>query len=70
MSSVGAAEANQEGAHAGHRLAADEQRGGCRGEPADTGRRGTDAVLERFMTAGEDLADQDLAAIYELGGPR
>jgi 3-hydroxyisobutyrate dehydrogenase len=28
-----------------------------------------DAVLERFATAGEDLADQDLAAIYELGGP-
>ena len=32
-------------------------------------RRG-DAVLERFVTAGGDLADQDLAAIYELGGPR
>jgi 3-hydroxyisobutyrate dehydrogenase len=29
-----------------------------------------DAVLERFATAGGDLADQDLAAIYELGGPR
>jgi 3-hydroxyisobutyrate dehydrogenase len=28
-----------------------------------------DAVLERFATAGEDLADQDLAAIYELDGP-
>jgi len=28
-----------------------------------------DAVLERFVTAGEDLADQDLAAIYELDGP-
>jgi 3-hydroxyisobutyrate dehydrogenase len=28
-----------------------------------------DAVLERFLSAGEDLADQDLAAIYELGGP-
>jgi 3-hydroxyisobutyrate dehydrogenase-like beta-hydroxyacid dehydrogenase len=27
-----------------------------------------DVVLERFMTAGQDLADQDLAAIYELGG--
>lgn len=25
-----------------------------------------DAVLERFMAAGPDLADQDLAAIYEL----
>ncbi len=25
-----------------------------------------DATLERFMTAGPDLADQDLAAIYEL----
>jgi 3-hydroxyisobutyrate dehydrogenase len=25
-----------------------------------------DAVLERFMTASPDLADQDLAAIYEL----
>ena len=29
-----------------------------------------DAVLERFVSAGGDLADQDLAAIYELGGPR
>jgi 3-hydroxyisobutyrate dehydrogenase len=28
-----------------------------------------EAVLERFMTASQDLADQDLAAIYELGGP-
>ena len=28
-----------------------------------------DAVLERFMSAGQDLADQDLAAIYELDGP-
>jgi 3-hydroxyisobutyrate dehydrogenase len=28
-----------------------------------------DVVLERFATAGEDLADQDLAAIYELDGP-
>jgi 3-hydroxyisobutyrate dehydrogenase len=28
-----------------------------------------DAVLERFKTASEDLADQDLAAIYELDGP-
>lgn len=28
-----------------------------------------DAVLERFVTASENLADQDLAAIYELGGP-
>jgi 3-hydroxyisobutyrate dehydrogenase len=27
-----------------------------------------DAVLERFMTASQELADQDLAAIYELGG--
>jgi 3-hydroxyisobutyrate dehydrogenase len=27
-----------------------------------------DAVLERFVTASEDFADQDLAAIYELGG--
>jgi 3-hydroxyisobutyrate dehydrogenase len=26
-----------------------------------------DATLERFETAGEDLADQDLAAVYELG---
>jgi 3-hydroxyisobutyrate dehydrogenase len=29
-----------------------------------------DAVLERFMAAGPDLADQDLAAIYELDEPR
>jgi 3-hydroxyisobutyrate dehydrogenase len=28
-----------------------------------------DAVLERFMAASQDLADQDLAAIYELDGP-
>ncbi len=28
-----------------------------------------DVVLERFMTASQDLADQDLAAIYELDGP-
>jgi 3-hydroxyisobutyrate dehydrogenase len=28
-----------------------------------------DAVIERFQTASEDLADQDLAAIYELDGP-
>jgi 3-hydroxyisobutyrate dehydrogenase len=28
-----------------------------------------DAVLERFMTASQDLADEDLAAIYELDGP-
>jgi hypothetical protein len=28
-----------------------------------------DVVLERFTTASQDLADQDLAAIYELGGP-
>ncbi|MGO9751792.1 MAG: NAD(P)-dependent oxidoreductase [Solirubrobacteraceae bacterium] len=28
-----------------------------------------DAVLERFMAASPDLADQDLAAIYERGGP-
>jgi 3-hydroxyisobutyrate dehydrogenase len=28
-----------------------------------------DAVHERFASAGEDLADQDLAAIYELGRP-
>ena len=27
------------------------------------------AVLERFATANESLADQDLAAIYELRGP-
>ncbi len=29
-----------------------------------------DVVLERFMTASQDFADQDLAAIYELDGPR
>jgi 3-hydroxyisobutyrate dehydrogenase len=29
-----------------------------------------DAVLERFRAAGPDLADQDLAAIYELEEPR
>ncbi len=28
-----------------------------------------DVVLERFTTANKDLGDQDLAAIYELGGP-
>jgi 3-hydroxyisobutyrate dehydrogenase len=28
-----------------------------------------DAVLERFTAASEELADQDLAAIYELDGP-
>jgi 3-hydroxyisobutyrate dehydrogenase len=28
-----------------------------------------DVVLERFMAASEELADQDLAAIYELDGP-
>jgi 3-hydroxyisobutyrate dehydrogenase len=28
-----------------------------------------DAVLELFKAASEDLADQDLAAIYELDGP-
>jgi 3-hydroxyisobutyrate dehydrogenase len=28
-----------------------------------------DAVLERFGTASQEHADQDLAAIYELGGP-
>ena len=28
-----------------------------------------DAVLERFMAAGPDLVDQDLAAIYELDEP-
>jgi 3-hydroxyisobutyrate dehydrogenase len=27
-----------------------------------------DVVLDRFTTAGQDLADQDLAAIYELDG--
>jgi 3-hydroxyisobutyrate dehydrogenase len=28
-----------------------------------------EAVLERFVAASEDVADQDVAAIYELGGP-
>jgi 3-hydroxyisobutyrate dehydrogenase len=28
-----------------------------------------DVVIERFTTAGQELADQDLAAIYELDGP-
>ncbi len=28
-----------------------------------------DVVLEQFMTASQHLADQDLAVIYELGGP-
>jgi 3-hydroxyisobutyrate dehydrogenase len=28
-----------------------------------------DAVLERFAAASQDLAEQDLAAVYELGGP-
>jgi 3-hydroxyisobutyrate dehydrogenase len=28
-----------------------------------------DAVLQRFVNASQDHADQDLAAIYELGGP-
>jgi 3-hydroxyisobutyrate dehydrogenase len=28
-----------------------------------------DAAIERFASASEDLADQDLAAIYELGRP-
>ena len=28
-----------------------------------------DVVLERYRSASEDLADQDLAAIYELGAP-
>jgi len=28
-----------------------------------------DAVLDRFSTASHDHADEDLAAIYELGGP-
>jgi 3-hydroxyisobutyrate dehydrogenase len=28
-----------------------------------------DAVLERFVTAGQGLADEDLAAIYEVGLP-
>jgi hypothetical protein len=27
-----------------------------------------DTVLARFMTAGDDLAEQDVAAIYELDG--
>jgi 3-hydroxyisobutyrate dehydrogenase len=27
-----------------------------------------DVVLERFASAGQDLVDQDLAAIYELDG--
>jgi 3-hydroxyisobutyrate dehydrogenase len=27
-----------------------------------------DAVLKRFMTVGKDLADQDVAAVYELDG--
>jgi 3-hydroxyisobutyrate dehydrogenase len=27
-----------------------------------------DVVLERFRAAGQELADQDLAAIYELDG--
>lgn len=27
-----------------------------------------DSVLERFTKASQDLADQDLAAIYELAG--
>lgn len=27
-----------------------------------------DAALARFMTAGDELADQDVAAIYELNG--
>jgi len=29
-----------------------------------------DVVLERFIAASRDLADQDVAAIYELDGPR
>jgi 3-hydroxyisobutyrate dehydrogenase len=29
-----------------------------------------DAALERFMTASEEFADEDLAAIYEVGRPR
>jgi 3-hydroxyisobutyrate dehydrogenase-like beta-hydroxyacid dehydrogenase len=29
-----------------------------------------DVVLERFTAAKRDLADQDLAAIYELDGSR
>ena len=28
-----------------------------------------DVVLERFTAASQDLADQDLAAIYERDGP-
>jgi hypothetical protein len=28
-----------------------------------------DTVFERFMTASQDFADQDLAAIYELDRP-
>ena len=28
-----------------------------------------DAVIERFRAASEDLADQHLAAVYELDGP-
>jgi len=28
-----------------------------------------DAVLERFLTASHDHGDEDVAAIYELGGP-
>ncbi len=28
-----------------------------------------EATLERFMAAGENLGDQDLAAIYELDAP-
>jgi 3-hydroxyisobutyrate dehydrogenase len=28
-----------------------------------------DAVLERFVSASQDHADEDVAAIYELGGP-
>ena len=27
------------------------------------------AVLERFVTASQDHADEDVVAIYELGGP-
>ncbi len=27
-----------------------------------------DVVLERFVTANQDHADQDLAAVFELGG--
>jgi 3-hydroxyisobutyrate dehydrogenase len=29
-----------------------------------------DAVLKRFVVANQDFADQDLAAIYEIDGPR